>query len=73
MLSCFTYNAWKKLFRYFSRTCSGIELANLIYEAFHDLGKDESYLIFLKDNNYIHMSPNGEDFCDPSLECPKKQ
>ena len=66
-------DTWKNLFRYFSRTYSGAELANLAYEAFHDLGKGGIYLMFLRDNNYMYMWPNGEHFCDPALECPEPQ
>ena len=62
--------AWRNLFRFFSRTYTGSELANLLYEALHDLGKADSYLIFLKDHHYDYMLPDGEDFCDPSLKMP---
>ena len=63
-------NTWQNLFRFFSRTYSGAELANLVYEVLYNLGLADSYLTFLKDNHYNYMWPNGEDFCDAALECP---
>lgn len=66
-------NCWKSLFKYFSRTYSGSELADLTYEAVHDLGKGDLYLAFLLLNDYAYMWPTGDDFTDPALDCPQQE
>ena len=62
--------AWSLIFSYFAATYSALELADLLYETFHDLDQHYFYLDFLTHNHYRYMWPSGKHFCDPFLEIP---
>lgn len=65
-------HAWQILFTYLSTNYSAAELADIVYEALHDLDQHHAYLDFLVQNSYKYMWPKGKHFCDPFLEAPIK-
>ena len=68
---CPLTTAWQILLSHFAVNYSALELADLLYEAFHDMDQHNNYLDFLVQHQYRYMWPSGKHFCDPFLGTPQ--
>lgn len=65
-------NAWHSFFKYVANIYKVSELADLVYEALHDLGLVGQYIQFLEYYNHYYLWPTGKYLIDPLITTPQK-